>query len=81
VIILEIHSGHILLNLVRIPLVVLSQTGITGEIVQGFRLAKLLDRLGQNFVIILDMHSGEIFPNLVRIPLVVLCQIQITGNL
>jgi len=35
-----------------------------GEFLRGFRLGKLLDGLGYNFVIILDMHSADILPNL-----------------
>jgi len=34
-----------------------------GEFVREFRLGKLLDGLGCNFVIILDKHGGDIFPN------------------
>jgi hypothetical protein len=52
-----------------------------GEFVWGFRLGKLLDGLGCNFVIVLDMHSGDLLPNLVRITLAVLCLIGIMGNL
>jgi len=55
VIILDMHSGDIFPNFVRIPLVVLSQIGITREFGRGFRLGKLLEGLGCNFVIILDI--------------------------
>jgi len=55
VIILDMHSGDLFPNIVRIPLVILSQIGIMGEFGRGFRLGKLLEGLGCNFVIILDI--------------------------
>jgi len=46
VIILDMHSGDIFPNFVRIPLVVLCKIGINGNLYRGFRLGKLFLWIG-----------------------------------